>query len=181
MENALTPRMLVTDAIRMDGLNDYHYFPLQFRDNCPGTRHNGGVIMEQITVAQGDETAFIDWYYGDYFAATCARPGVRKGAFMKFLPQGQLVDMIPVHNFVAIWHTDDGAAIDMWRQDQALKNCAFIDQHSLSVTCWEPVTPKVNEDEVIHTSAAGLAEEERARAAMGDQVITDRGDELKTI
>jgi hypothetical protein len=62
-----------------------------------------------------------------------------------------------------------------------LENCALIDQPSLSVTCWEPVTSKITEDEIIHTSAAGLAEEERARAHMGDRVMTDRGDELKTV
>jgi hypothetical protein len=45
----------------MDGLHDYHYFPLQFRDNSPGKRHDGGVIMEQIKVAESDEAAFIDW------------------------------------------------------------------------------------------------------------------------
>jgi hypothetical protein len=165
----------------MDGLNDYHYFPLQFRDNFPGMRHDGGVIMEQIKVAESEEEAFIDWYNQHYFAAACARSGVRKGAFMKFLPQGQLVDMVPVHNFVVTWHVDDAATVDMWRQDQALQNCTFIDQPSFSVTCWEPVTPKITEDEVIHTNAAGLAEEQRARADMGDRVMTDRGDELKTV
>jgi hypothetical protein len=181
MENALTPRMLVTDAIRMDGLNDYHYFPLQFRDKAPGTRHHGGVIMEQIKVADSNVEGFIDWYSSQYFAAACARPGVRKGAFMKFLPHGQLVNMVPVHNFVATWHIDDSATIDTWRLDQALQNCSLIEQSSLSVTCWEPVTPKINEDEVIHTNAAGLANEERARAHMSDRVMNDRGDELKTV
>ena len=100
---------------------------------------------------------------------------------MKFLPQGQLVDMVPVHNFVTTWHIDDASMIDAWRRDEALKNCSFIDQPSLSVTSWEPVTPKITEDEVINTNAAGLAEEERARAHMGDRVMTDRGDELKTV
>jgi predicted SnoaL-like aldol condensation-catalyzing enzyme len=179
IENALTSRMMVTDAIRMDGLNDYHYYPIQFRDNSPGTPHDGGVIMEQIKVAEGDLEAFIYWYNAQYFAAAVARAGVRKGAFMKFLPQGQLVDMVPVHNFVATWHIDDAATIDVWRLDEALKNCPLVDQHSLSVTCWEPVTPKTSEDEVIHTSAAALADEERARAHMGTRVMTDRGDELK--
>lgn len=179
IENALTQRMMVTDAIRMDGLNDYHYFPLQFRDNCPGTPHDGGVIMEQIKVAKGDEAAFISWYNDNYFNMACARSGVRKGAFMKFLPHGQLVDMVPVHNFVATWHLDDDLVVYDWLRDNSLKSCAFVDQPSLSVTCWEPVTPKITEDEVIYTSAAALGAEEHARAKMGSQVMTDRGDELK--
>jgi hypothetical protein len=180
MENALTPRMMVTDAIRMDGLNDYHYFPIQFRDNHPGVRHDGGVVMEQIRVV-GDEDAFIRWYIEEYFPPAVARPSVRKGAFMQFLPQGQLVDAVPVHNFVATYHVDGGDAVAAWRRDTALCDCRFIDQASLAITCWEPVTPKITEDQVIHTNAAGLAAEESARARMGNRVLTDRGDELKTV
>lgn len=180
IENALTTRMMVTDAIRMDGLNDYHYFPLQFRDNSPGTRHEGGVIMEQITVAKGDEDVFTAWYNDSYFNAACARPGVHKGAFMKFLPYGQLVDMLPVHNFVSTWHVDE-LHVDDWLRDETLANCTFMDQSNLAVTCWEPVTPRITEDEVIHTNAQGLGAEERARARMGSQIITDRGDDLKAL
>src|SRR3546814_9362138 len=32
-DNALTSRMMVTDAIDDNVLEDYHYYPLQFRDN----------------------------------------------------------------------------------------------------------------------------------------------------
>jgi hypothetical protein len=181
MENALTPRMMVTDAIRMDGLNDYHYFPLQFRDNAPGTRHDGGVLMEQITVAAADQDAFVMWYGDSYFPEACARAGVRKGAFMRFRPQGQLVDTAPAHNFVATYHLDDSAALAAWRDDKALKSSALIDQKKLAITCWDPVTPKINEDQVLHTSAAALLAEERARERMGSNVLTDRGDELKSV
>ena len=181
MENALTPRMMVSDAIRMDGLNDYHYYPLQFRDNDPGKRHDGGVVMEQIAVGEGDEAAFVAWYNDTYFPAACARLGVRKGAFMRFEPHGQLVDALPKHNYVATYHIAGDAAVDAWRDDTALHECALIDQASLAITCWDPVTPRMTEDEVIHTSAAGLAAEERARERMGTNVLTDRGDELKPV
>lgn len=179
MENALTPRMMVSDAIRMDGLNDYHYYPLQFRDNTPGKRHDGGVLMEQIAVAKGDEDAFIAWYNDAYFPAACARPGVRKGALMRFEPHGQLVDAAPVHNFVATFHIESEAAVVAWRNDTALSVSTLIDQASLAITCWDPVTPRITEDEVIYTGSAGLAAEERARERMGANVLTDRGDELK--
>ena len=179
MENALTPRMMVSDAIRMDGLNDYHYYPLQFRDNDPGKRHDGGVVMEQIAVAEGDEAEFIAWYNDAYFPATCTRRGVRKGAFMRFERHGQLVDAAPVHNFVSTFHVESDAAVEAWRSGAALRDCTLIDQASLSITCWDPVTPRMTEDEVIHTGAVGLAAEERARERMGANVLTDRGDELK--
>jgi hypothetical protein len=181
MDNALTPRMMVTDAIRMDGLNDYHYFPLQFRDNHPGNRHDGGVVMEQISVAADNEDAFGSWYNDTYFPGTCARTGVRKGAFMRFRPHGQLVEIMPVHNFVAIYHVDTDDAVDAWQNDKALQHCRLIDHATLAVTCWDPLTPKTTEDEVIHTSAAALAAEERARKSMGDHVLRDRGNELKSL
>jgi hypothetical protein len=180
MENALTPRMMVSDAIRMDGLNDYHYFPLQFRNNDPGKRHDGGVVMEQIAVAAADESAFITWYNDAYFPAACARRGVRKGAFMRFQPHGQLVDSVPAHNFVATFHIESDAAVDAWRADAALRECALTDRASLAITCWEPLTPRTTEDEVIHTGSAGLAAEERARERMGTNVLTNRGNELKS-
>src|SRR3546814_15953868 len=47
-DNALTSRMMVTDAIDDNELEDYHYYRLQFRDNDPENRHDGGVILEQL-------------------------------------------------------------------------------------------------------------------------------------
>lgn len=181
MENALTPRMMVSDAIRMDGLNDYHYFPLQFRDNAPGTRHDGGVIMEQMAVAAGNEVEFIRWYSDSYLPIAVARPGVRKAAFMIFRPQGQLVDAIPVHNFVATYHVAGADIAATWRSDTAFRACALVDQETLAITCWDPVTPRITEDEVLHTDAASLAAEECARKRMGEHVLSDRGNELKTV
>ncbi len=181
MENALTSRMVVSDAIRMDGLNDYHYYPLQFRDNNPGKRHDGGVVMEQIAVAPGDEAAFTEWYNDAYFPAACTRSGVRKGAVMRFEPHGQLVDAAPEHNFVATFHIESQDVIEAWRSDATLRNCGLIDHASLAITCWDPVTPRITEDEVIHTGSAGLIAEERARERMGANILTDRGDELKQV
>ena len=181
IDNALTTRMKVSDAIRMDGLNDYHYFPLQFRDNAPGTLHAGGVILEQIAVVADRHEAFIAWYNDGYFSVACARAGVRKGsrkgAFMAVLPQGQLIDAFPAHTFVATYHIDDERPLAAWRSSRALAECGLAED--VRITCWEPVTLRITEDEVIYTSAAGLAAEEGARARMGNRVLGDRGDELK--
>ena len=177
IDNALTTRMKVSDAIRMDGLNDCHYFPLQFRDNAPGTRHAGGVILEQIAVVAEHLEAFTAWYNDSYFSVASARAGVRKGAFMAVLPQGQLIDAVPAHTFVATYHIDDEHPLAAWRSSRALAECGLAED--VRITCWEPVTLRITEDEVIYTSAAGLAAEEGARARMGNRVLGDRGDELK--
>src|SRR3546814_10788966 len=60
-DNALTSRMMVTDAIDDNVLEDYHYYPLQFRDNDPENKHDGGVILEQLNPAPGREDAFRKW------------------------------------------------------------------------------------------------------------------------
>ena len=52
-ENALTSRMMVTNAIDDSVLEDYHYYPLAFRDNDPDTPHQGGVVLEQLNAWQG--------------------------------------------------------------------------------------------------------------------------------
>ena len=176
-ENALTTRMQVSDAFRMDGLNDYHYFPLQFRDNAPGTPHDGGVIMEQIAVPADRRDAFVAWYNDTCFPKACARAGVRKGAFMEYLPQGQLVDAVPAYNFVATYHVTDDGTRTAWCGDRALADSGLVE--AVAVSCWDPVAPRITEDEVIHTDAAGLAAEERARTRMGTRVLGDRGNELK--
>ena len=55
-ENALTSRMTVTTAIDDSVLEDYHYYPLAFRNNDPDTAHSGGVIFEQFNAAPGKDT-----------------------------------------------------------------------------------------------------------------------------
>src|SRR3546814_16765885 len=60
-DNQLTSRLMVTDAIDDNVLEDSHYYPLQFRDNDPENKHDGRVIMEQRndrqTVVEGKGVA----------------------------------------------------------------------------------------------------------------------------
>lgn len=179
IDNALTTRMMVTDAIATDALNDFHYYPLQFRDNDPEAAHTGGVILEQLQPVAGREADFRAWYDDDYLPAAVRRPGVRSGAFLAYRPHGQLVEFAPQHSHVGIYRVEDDRALAEWRLSPALKQ-PFIDQASLAVTCWTPVTARITKDQVVHTDSAGLAAEEAARARMGGNVLRDRGNELRT-
>ena len=76
-ENALTSRMMVTDAIDDSVLEDYHYYPLAFRDNDPEVPHSGGVILEQLNAAPGQEAVFRRWYSDEYLPAAARRPAGR--------------------------------------------------------------------------------------------------------
>src|SRR3546814_18258334 len=80
-DNALTSRMMVTDAIDDNVLEDYHYYPLQFRDNDPENKHDGGGILEQLNPEPGREDAFRKWYNDEYLpgAAIGRAAGREKG------------------------------------------------------------------------------------------------------
>ena len=98
-DNALTARMKITDAFDDSVLEDYHYYPLQFRDNDPETPHRGGVILEQINPAPGQERAFHQWYNDEYLPTSVRRPGVHSGAFLMFRTYGQMLPTLPVHRY----------------------------------------------------------------------------------
>lgn len=175
-DNALTTRMDVTDAFDDTVLEDYHYYPLQFRDNDPETPHSGGVILEQLNPAAGREAEFRAWYNDSYLPAVLARPGVQAGALLHFRRYGQMLPTLPVHNYVAFYRTNDAAAVAGWQNDM-LAN-PLVDQSTLLVTHWDRLTPRLTEDDVAHTSAAALAAEEAARERMGDKIMTGGREKL---
>ena len=177
-DNALTTRMKVTDAFDDTVLEDYHYYPLQFRDNAPQIPHRGGVILEQLNPAPGREQEFHDWYNNEYFPAAVARPGVHSGAFLTFRPHGQIMPTTPVHNYAAFYRTNDATAAQAWQNDQTLRGSALVDQSSLVVSNWDHLTPRLTTDDVCHTTAAALAAEERARERMGDKIVTGGREKL---
>lgn len=173
-DNANTNRMMITDAFDDSVLEDYHYYPRQFHDRRPGKTLDEAVILEQLNPAGADQAAFESWYSGQYFAEAMQRPGVRSGALLVFRDQGQLMPTRPNHHHVGIFRLDDGAALAAWRDEDRLRGNPLVDQASLRVTHWEPITARITEDHVHHTSAAALEAEEQARARMGDRIL--RGD-----
>jgi hypothetical protein len=180
VENALTTRMVVEDSIDISRLDDYHYYPLQFRDNAPRTSASGSVVLEQINVPAEARVAFQNWYNDVYLPAVVRRPGVISGAFLVYDVYGQLVEHKPVHSHVGIYRLSTPDARAAWRGETALlRECPFIERETLAVTCWDMVASRVTEDDVHHTSAAALAAEERARARVGDRIQRDRGAHLR--
>jgi hypothetical protein len=180
-DNALTTRMAVTDAFDDSVLADYHYYPLQFRDNDPETPKKGGVILEQLTAAQGKEAAFRAWYEGEYMNAAMKRPGVQSGALLVYRTYGQIFPTVPEHHFVAIYRVADDKAAAAWGADGLLSGSALVDQTKTRATHWDKVNDRLTEDAIHHTSAAALAEEERARARMGNQVATGGREKLNAL
>ncbi len=178
-ENALTSRMRVTDAIDDSILYDYHYYPLQFRDNDPAVPHEGGVVFEQIKTAPGREAEFRAWYDTEYLPEAMRRDGVKSGAFLMFRTAGQMVPTQPDHHYVGIYRVNGAEAAQGWRDAVArLAGSGLLAPDGVQVTHWDRVTDKITKDAVQYPTAAGLAEEERARAHMGDRVKSDGAEKL---
>lgn len=178
-ENANTPRMMITDAFDASVLEDYHYYPVIFRDKTPGMPHGGSVILERFN-GTGADAAEVECHYAEQvFPAAMARPGVRSGAFMAFRPHGQLMPTPASHGFVAVYRIDSAEAVDAWR-DGAAFDRAIIDPASLVISHWEPITGRITEDNVLHSSAEALAGEDRARAHMGDRIHRGGQEKLAT-
>jgi hypothetical protein len=177
-ENALTSRMMVTDAIDDSVLDDYHYYPLQFRDNNPEVKHRGGVVLEQLNPAAGREAEFDRWYNDSYLPETVRHPGVHSGSFLVFRAYGQMLPTTPTHHYVGIYRIDDQAALAAWRDRRDLQDSPLVDWTACRVTCWDKVTERLTEDQVHHPTSESLAAEERARARMGDRVRTGGREKL---
>jgi len=177
-ENALTTRMMVTDAIDDSVLEDYHYYPLAFRDNDPDAPHTGGVILEQLNAVPGQEAAFRAWYTESYLPQAARRPGVKSASFAVFREAGQMIPTTPGHHYVGIYKLNDAAAWGAWQDSPALADAPCLDRLSLRVTHWDWLTPQLTKDAVQHPSSQGLAAEEQARLRMGDRVLTSGADKL---
>jgi len=178
-ENALTSRMKVSEAIDDSLLYDYHYYPLHFIDRDPAVAHMGGVIFEQLRPAEGREAEFRDWYGTSYLPQAVRRPGVKSGALLTYRPEGQMILSHPDHPYVGIYRINGPAAVDAWRQaHDRLAGSTLLAEGGALVTHWDRITDKITKDAVQHPTAAALAEEERARAHMGDRVKTGGAEKL---
>lgn len=176
-ENALTPRMKVTDAFDDTILEDYHYYPMQFRNDNPEEMHAGGVIIEQMNAVDGNDDAFRNWYRDVHFPVAAGRPDVHSAAFLVYRAFGQMLPTTPVHNYVAIYRMKTFDDLDAWPHPAHAVD-APIARRSTRVTCWDPIGQRITIDDVRHTTAAALAEEERARARMGDRLLSEGREKL---
>jgi hypothetical protein len=176
-ENAFTTRMQITDAIDDTELNDFHYYPLQYRCADPAAPHSGGVVIEQINPAPGQDHALRAWYESIYLP-TLAVEGVHSSALLIYRSHGQIMPHAPKHRFVGIHRLNDTGALAAWHGNTSLADSALVDRPSLAITHWDALTPRITEDDVHHTTAATLAAEERARAQMGARILTQGRDKI---
>ncbi|AJR25359.1 MULTISPECIES: hypothetical protein [Sphingobium] len=180
LDNALTSRMQVSDAIDDSLLYDFHYYPLLFQDNDPDVGHSGGVILEELNPPADGGDHFRRFYAESYFREAAVRPGVKSAAFLTFRTFGQMIPMTPDHRYVAIYRINDpAAALEAWRgADTLLATSGLLQPDGIRITQWDRATPRLTKDDVQHPTAVGLAEEERARAHMGDRVRTGGAEKL---
>lgn len=180
LDNALTSRMQVSDSIDDSLLYDFHYYPLLFQDNDPDVAHSGGIILEELNPPEGSDGSFRRFYAESYFREAAARPGVKSAAFLTFRTFGQMIPTTPDFRYVAIYRINDPvAAREAWRgADALLANSGLLQRDGLRITQWDRATPRLTKDDVQYPTAAGLAEEERARVHMGDQVRTGGAEKL---
>ncbi len=141
--------------------------------------HIGGVIFEQLRPAEGREAEFRDWYDTKYLPQAVRRPGVKSGALLTYRPEGQMIPSHPDHPYVGIYRINGPAAVDAWRQaHDRLAGSTLLAEGGALVTHWDRTTDKITKDAVQHPTAGALAEEERARAHMGDRVKTGGAEKL---
>jgi len=165
IDNAMTSRMMVEDSIEICHIDDFHYYPLHFHDKAPRTFSGGGVVLEQIASRPGHESAFRDWYNDHYLSERFAAGGMISASFLAYDPYGQFIQHAHRHDHMGIFRLADDGARDAWRASRALRDCPYIDQDKLIVTCWDVLTARVTEDDVRHTTAKVLAAEEAACAS----------------
>lgn len=172
----LTPKMVCEDSIDVSRMDDFHYYPLQFRDRSPRTLGSCSAVLEQIMPAQGRERQFRDWYNDEYLPQRFRDERIASAAFLQFDPHGQIFTHLPEQDYVGIWRLADDGARDLWRSE-TLANCPLVDARRSVVTCWDILTPRLTEDDVLHPTPEGLAAELRAHARIAAQgsAQTQRG------
>lgn len=177
-ENALTSRMMVTTAIDDSVLEDYHYYPLAFRNNDPDIEHSGGVVFEQFNAAPGKEAELRAWYADRYLPAAVRRPGVHSAALLAFRSYGQMIPTTPRYEYVGIYKVNSPDSWRAWKGASEPGNSNLVEGDGMLVTHWERLTARLTKDDVQHPSSQGLAAEEQARARMGDDVLTGGAEKL---
>ena len=173
-----TARMDISDSFDASIVDSYHYYPLAFRDADPALAADGGVVMEQIKTRPGQEQAFADWYEAEYMPGAARRPGVKSATLLAYQPRGQMMPTDPEVNFVAVYRLSDAAAMVGWDSNPALLACPHIELAKLAVSAWDPIGVRLTKDAVLYPTAASLASEEQARAAMGGAKQRSTGAEL---
>lgn len=169
VDRAGTPFMIIENSLDMTRLDDFFYYPLNYRDKRPRAFAQCGVVMEQMQVLPGEETAFREWYGDVYMAERFRQPGIVSGAFLGFEDYGQMMPFAPGHDHVAIWRIDNDSVRNLWRDSNPLADCPHLDTGKTAISCWDVASRRLIRDEVTYPDAASLAKEEAARARIEAQ------------
>ncbi len=169
IDRARTPFMVIENSLDMSRLDDFYYYPIQFRDRRPRAFDKCSVVLEQMQAKPGEEAAFRDWYNDRYFPDRFRTPGIATAAFLAFDPYGQMMPFAPAHDHVAVWRLEDDAARDHWRQNNPLADCPHIERDSLAISCWDICSNRITTDDVQYPRSDALVKEEAARARIEKQ------------
>lgn len=182
IDRARTPYMIVEDSLDMSRLDDFFYFPLHYRDKQPRAFKDCGVVLEQMQVRPGEEAAFREWFGDVYMAERFRQDGIIAGTFMAFEDYGQMMPFPPGHNHVAVWRLADEQARDLWRQNNPLAACPYLEGEKTAISCWDIASRRIIKDEVTYPDAQSLAREEAARARIKAQgsVLTMASQRIKS-
>ena len=164
VDNAFTTRLMMENSIALTGVDDFHYYPVQFRDKQPRSDHEGSVVLEQFAVLPDEQEQFQAWYNDTYLPERHRQDGIISSSLLAFDPHGQFQDFAPLHNYVGIHRLSDDRARGLWRESDALKQCPHTNPSMTAVTCWDILTPRLTEDDVFNPTPEALAAELATRA-----------------
>lgn len=168
IDRARTPYMIIEDSLDMSRLDDFFYFPLAYRDKKPRAFADCGVVLEQMQAKQGEVAAFREWFADEYMPSRFRQDGIVTASFLGFEEYGQMMPCPPAHDHVAIWRLESEAARDLWRKDEPLADCPYLEANT-AISCWDVVSKRLIKDEVTYPDAQSLAREEAARARIKAQ------------
>jgi hypothetical protein len=164
--HVFTPAMLVSDSIDLDH-EGYYFNPLASRQHEPDGLLSGDVLIEQLAPAVADAT-FVADYAEHRMVAMLALPGVKAGMLAR-AAQHQMVPSKPDRPYVGIYRLGDRRAALAAMVAAGLNRPPASAQGSIIMSCFEPLFDRLTADEVLHPTAAGVAAEAAARAAIGDR------------
>jgi len=164
--HVFTPAMLVSDSIDLSH-EGYYFHPLATRQHEPDGLHSGHVLIEQLAPAVA-HPSFVEDYAKQRMAAMLTLPGFKAGMLATAAPH-QMVPSMPDRPYVGIYRLGDSRAALTAMVAAGLNRPPASARGSIIMSCFEPLFDRLTADEVLHPTAAGMAAEAAARAAIGDR------------
>lgn len=164
--HVFTPAMLVSDSIDLSH-EAYYFNPLALQQHEPDGLLSGDVLIEQLAPAVKD-AAFVADYAKHRMTAMLALPGFRAGMLAR-AAQHQMVPSMPDRPYVGIYRLGDRRGALAAMVAAGLNRPPASAGGSIIMSCFETLFDRLTADEVLHPTAAAVAAEAAARAAIGDR------------